>query len=79
MTMKSLDEFVELFQEQFDDTEGIEDSTVFHDLDEYSSLVALSIIAMIAEEFDVTVKGEDMQAAVTVEDLYNRVVEKLNN
>ena len=77
--MKSLNEFVELFAEQFDETDAseIQASTVFHDLDEYSSLIALSIIAMVDEEFDVTIKGDDMRASVTVEDLYNKVVEKL--
>lgn len=77
--MKSLEEFVELFAEQFDETDAseIKASTVFHDLEEYSSLIALSIIAMIDEEFDVTIKGDDMRASVTVEDLYNKVVEKL--
>ncbi len=75
--MKTLDEFIELFQEQFDETEGIEASTVFHELDEYSSLIALSIIAMIDEEFDVTIKGDDMKSSVTVEDLYNKVISKL--
>ena len=77
--MKSLNEFVELFAEQFDETDAseIHASTVFHDLEEYSSLIALSIIAMIDEEFDVTIKGDDMRASVTVEDLYNKVVEKL--
>ena len=77
--MKSLNEFVELFAEQFDETDAseIQASTVFHDLEEYSSLIALSIIAMIDEEFDVTIKGDDMRASVTVEDLYNKVVEKI--
>ncbi len=77
--MKSLNEFVELFAEQFDETDAseIQASTVFHDLEEYSSLIALSIIAMVDEEFDVTIKGDDMRASVTVEDLYNKVVEKL--
>lgn len=77
--MKSLNEFVELFAEQFDETDAseIQASTVFHDLEEYSSLIALSIIAMIDEEFDVTIKGDDIRASVTVEDLYNKVVEKL--
>ena len=77
--MKTLNEFVELFAEQFDETDAseIQASTVFHDLEEYSSLIALSIIAMIDEEFDVTIKGDDMRASVTVEDLYNKVVDKL--
>lgn len=77
--MKTLNEFVELFAEQFEETDAseIQASTVFHDLDEYSSLIALSIIAMVDEEFDVTIKGDDMRTSVTVEDLYNKVVDKL--
>lgn len=76
--MKSLNEFVELFAEQFDETDPSEitTSTIFHELDEYSSLIALSIIAMVDEEFDVTIKGDDMRNAVTVEDLYNVVKSK---
>lgn len=76
--MKTLNEFIELFAEQFDETDASEitASTVFHDLDEYSSLIALSIIAMVDEEFDVTLKGDDMRSAVTVEDLYNIVINK---
>lgn len=76
--MKSLDKFVELFAEQFDETDASEitSSTVFHELEEYSSLIALSIIAMVDEEFDVTIKGDDMRNSVTVEDLYNVVKSK---
>lgn len=75
LNMESLNKFIELFAEQFDETDPSEITakTVFHDLDEYSSLIALSIIAMIDEEFDVTIKGDDMRGAVTVEDLYNLV------
>ncbi len=77
--MKTLDEFVELFAEQFDDTDasGIQADTKFHELDEWSSLIALSVIAMVDEEFDVTIKGDDVTSAVTVEDLYNNVQSKL--
>lgn len=77
--MKSLEEFVQLFAEQFDETDASEitAATVFHDLDEWSSLVGLSVIAMVDEEFDVALKGDDVKNSVTVEDLYNRVVAKL--
>lgn len=77
--MKSLEEFVELFAEQFDETDASEitATTVFHDLEEWSSLIGLSVIAMVDEEFDVTLKGDDVRNSVTVEDLYNRVIEKL--
>ena len=77
--MKTLEEFVALFSEQFDDTDPSEitATTVFHDLDEYSSLIGLSIIAMVDEEFDVALKGDDVKNSITVEDLYNRVISKL--
>ena len=77
--MKNLEEFVALFAEQFDDTDAseIQANTVFHDLDEWSSLIGLSVIAMVDEEFDVTLKGDDVKNSVTVEDLYKAVVSKL--
>ena len=77
--MKNLDEFVELFAEQFEDTDPslISAVTVFHDLDEWSSLIGLSVIAMVDEEFEVALKGDDVKDSVTVEDLYNRVIAKL--
>ena len=77
--MKTLDEFVALFAEQFDDTDAseIKADTVFHNLDEWSSLVGLSVIAMVDEEFDVALKGDDVKNAVTIEDLYNNVIAKL--
>lgn len=74
-----LKEFIANFAEQFDETDVNEfkPETVFHDLEEYSSLVALSIIAMINEEYDVTLKGDDMSAAVTIENLFNIVKSKM--
>ena len=77
--MKSLNEFVELFAEQFDETDAseIQASTQFHDLEEWSSLIGLSVIAMVDEEFDVALKGDDVKTSVTVEDLYNKVIAKL--
>ena len=77
--MKTLDEFVQLFAEQFDETDAneIEASTKFHDLDEWSSLIGLSVIAMVDEEFEVALNGDDVKNASTVEDLYKVVVSKL--
>lgn len=74
-----LKDFIANFADQFDDTDASEitATTVFHDLEEYSSLIALSIIAMVDEEYDVQLKGDDMRAAVTVEDLFNIVKSKI--
>ena len=71
-------EFIENFAAQFDDTDAsvFTPETVFHELDEYSSLIALSIIAMVDEEYDVTLKGDDMRSAVTIQDLFNTVKAK---
>ena len=74
-----LNEFVAHFAEQFEETDAsvFTPQTVFHELEEYSSIIALSIIAMVDEEYDVTIKGNDMRAAVTIEDLYNIVKSKM--
>ncbi|MCF0158567.1 MAG: acyl carrier protein, partial [Veillonella sp.] len=37
---------------------------------------ALSIIAMVDEEYDVTLKGDDIKNANTIEDLFNTVKAK---
>lgn len=70
-----LNEFIENFADQFDDTDAseIKAETVFKELDEWSSLIALSVIAMVDEEYDVTLKGDDIRNTNTIEDLFNIV------
>ena len=74
-----LKDFIENFADQFDDTDAseIKPETVFKDLEEWSSLIGLSIIAMVDEEFDIALKGADIRNAVTVEDLYNNICSKI--
>ena len=76
--MESVD-FIEKFAEQFDDVdvEQLNSATRFRELDGYTSLVALLIITMIDEEYDVTVTGDDMKQQVTIGDLYNLVSSRL--
>ena len=73
-----LKDFIENFAAQFDDTDAseIKAETAFKDLDEWSSLIALSVIGMVDEEYGVTLKGEDIRVSVTVEDLFNIVKSK---
>ena len=70
-----LKEFIENFANQFDDTDAseIQAETVYKDLDEWSSLIALGVIAMVDEEYDITIKGDDIRNSNTVEDLFNVV------
>lgn len=74
-----LKDFIENFAAQFDDTDASEfkGETKFRELDEWSSLIALSVIAMVDEEYDITLKGDDMRAANTIEELYQIVKGKL--
>lgn len=73
-----LKEFIENFANQFDDTDPseIKAETVFKELDEWSSLIALSVIAMVDEEYDITIKGEDIRNSNTIEDLFNAIIAK---
>mgnify|MGYP002864047769 CR=1 FL=1 len=73
-----LQDFIKNFACQFDDTDAseIKAETAFKELDEWSSLIALSVIGMVDEEYGVTLKGEDIRESVTVEDLFNIVKSK---
>ena len=74
-----LDDFIQNFAEQFDETDAsvFIPETVFHELEEYSSLIALSIIAMIDEELGVTIGANEMRSSVTIKDLYDQVMAKV--
>ncbi|MDD2576560.1 MAG: acyl carrier protein [Bacteroidales bacterium] len=73
-----LNEFIQLFAQQFDDTpiDEFTKTTVFMDLKEWGSLVALSVIAMIDEEFGKRITGADLREAKTIENLFNLIQSK---
>lgn len=73
-----LNEFVTVFANQFDETdpEVIQASTQFHDLDEWSSLIGMSIIAMAKTEYGKTITGAELRACNTVEDVFNVISSK---
>lgn len=68
-----MNEFITNFCDLLEDTDcnSITENTIFKNLDEWSSLVALSLIAMIDENYDVTIGAEDIRRANTLADLYN--------
>lgn len=70
--------FIDNFANQFEDTEAsvFTSETKFHDLDEWGSLLALSIIAMVDDEYGVVVKSDELKNCVTVLDVYNLVNSK---
>ena len=70
-----INEFIENFANQFDDTDAsvFTPETNFRELDEWSSLMALSILAMVDEEYDVQLKADQMRKANTVQELFDIV------
>ena len=70
-----LHNFITNFSAVFEETESNEfkADTIFKNLDEWSSMLALSVIAMVDEEYQVKIKGDDIRNSKTIEDLFNLV------
>ena len=68
----TLDEFVKAFAAEFDDTpvEQFTPATNYRELEEWGSLVALSIISMSDDEMDIQITGAELRNAQTIEELY---------
>lgn len=68
-------EFIQNFADQFDeiDVDTLTSDTKYKELEEWSSLIALSVIAMVDDEYGVTLKGDDIRNSETIGDLYNIV------
>ena len=68
--------FIQNFIDQFDEEPNVDVTlqTKFRELVDWSSLVALGVMAMIDEEYDVQIKADEMRSAETIEDLI-RIVE----
>ena len=73
-----LEEFIEKFVDQLDDTDAseIQADTVYQELDEWSSLTAMSLIALAKSEYGKTITGREVRSCRTVEDLFNLIASK---
>ena len=71
-------EFIKNFANQFDDTDAseIQVGTRFHDLEEWSSLVGMSLIAMVKTLYGKTITGKELKECITVEDVFNLISSK---
>lgn len=69
----TIENFIKLFAEQFDDTDlsVFTPETRYRELDEWSSLVALSVISMVDEEMDKQLTGSELRNADTIKDLFD--------
>lgn len=80
LTME-LNDFIKNFADQFDDTDPSEigAGTSFRDLEEWSSMIALSVLNMCENEYGVVLTFDELKTAITVQNLFDIVEKKQNN
>ena len=73
-----LNDFIKKFASQFEETDAhlFAAKTNYKELDEWSSLLTLSIIAMVDEEYGIIIKGEDIRNSQTIAELFELVKSK---
>lgn len=73
-----LEDFIVNFANQFDDTDAseIQADTEYQELEEWSSLTAMSMIAMAKTQYGKTITGREVRSCKTVEDLFNLIASK---
>lgn len=74
----NIDDFVENFSELFEETEiaNFTRLTRFRDIEEWSSLLALSAIAMVDDKYRIKITGDNLRDADTIEDIFKIVQKK---
>ena len=78
LLIMELNDFILKFAEQFDETELSEfkPDTIFQELEEWSSLIAMGIIAFVKTEYGKVITGKEIRSCHTIEDLFNLVASK---
>lgn len=71
-------EFLAKFAEQFEDTdpEEIQLNTVFHELEEWSSIIGMCILALAKADYGKSISSDELKKCVKVEDVYNLIANK---
>ena len=74
-------EFVENFVDQFDDLEfaDVTPNTVMRDLDEWSSMIGLSLLNMAEKSYGVQLTFDELRNAITVQDLFETIEKNRDN
>lgn len=70
--------FIEKFSELLESvpSEAISELTVFKNIEEWDSLLALSLITMVDEEYNVKLSGDEIRSANTIADIYTIIKSK---
>lgn len=69
--------FLELIKEVFEiEDTSLDIDTFFRDLDSWDSLTHLSLIAMIDEEYGVTIEDDKFKTLMTLNDLFEEIQQR---
>lgn len=68
-----INDFIEKFAEavEIEDSSVLSANTEFRNLDEWSSLAYLSVIALMDEEFDVQIEMADFKKLKTIQEIFD--------
>ena len=70
-----MENFIKKFAEQLLDQEidGLSAATKFRDLDDWDSLTAMAVIAMIEDEYQVTIDDANFKKLNTIGEIYDYI------
>lgn len=73
-----LEEFTQKFAACFNQTDenSIKSTTVFREMDEWGSMMALIVIAMVDSDYGKTITSDDLKNATTIASLFELVKNK---
>lgn len=73
-----INEFIKNFVDQFDDLElaDVTPETVMRDIDEWSSMIGLSLLNMAEKSYGVQLTFDELKHAITVQNLFETIANK---
>lgn len=73
--MMRVEDFTKNIAEQFEleRPEALQADTDYREMEEWSSMYALILIAFVDREFGVTITGDDLRASNTLRDIYTLI------
>jgi len=72
-----MEDFIKKLEDVFEMQSGsIKPIDNFREYSEWNSLALLSLMAMLEEEYNITISRENFQKIITIEQMYNYIISK---
>lgn len=74
----NITDFIAKLEVEFDDLAPgtLQADTNFREMEDWSSMHALIVIALIDTDYNVTISGSDLQASKTIQDIFDLILSK---